>query len=249
MTWFLNIKKKMIIFSVQKQYSLFYRCRSKDYYDIVDNSFTIITLNLESGTQAEMKKWNRRCEWKLREAELLLSVALIMQRVPSAQIDDLVAVIKEAWRLLMVNQFHDVLPGTSIEMVHKEAKEWFVECFRSAERVIHQSLLFLGAGKGAANSVLNTLPWSRDCLVYEKDVAVEAVTVAPMSWKSLPLEINHPLRIGTINSSPIVASSLEQRFLYSGQVLIPLFGICKDSIRICFKSLNSFLSGICKYET
>jgi len=155
-------------------------------------------LELHNGTytsQADMKKLNRRCEWKLREAELLLSVALITQRVPNAQVGDLMATIKEAWRLLMVNQFHDVLPGTSIEMVHKEAKEWFMECLRSADRVIHQSLLFLGANKGAANSLLNTLPWSRDCFLYEGDVPVRAVTVAPMSWKNVPLEVNQPLRI------------------------------------------------------
>jgi len=160
-------------------------------------------LELHNGTytsQADMKRLNRRCESKLREAELLLSISLVKEVVPAAQLNHLLDSITEAWRLLMVNQFHDVLPGTSIEMVHKEASEWFARCQNLADGVIHQSLGYLTAAAktaaaGIENSLLNTLPWSRRCLVYKGDQPVEAVTVAPMSWNNVPVTINHPLRI------------------------------------------------------
>ena len=60
---------------------------------------------------------NRRCEGLLRNAELLSSLS-------SVQSGDFVYPHEELtrlWKLVLLNQFHDVLPGTSIQQVGPES--------------------------------------------------------------------------------------------------------------------------------
>jgi alpha-mannosidase len=69
-------------------------------------------------TQAAVKRANRRCEAALHDAELLGAIA---ERTAgfAYPADELQAL----WRLLLLNQFHDVLPGSSIGEVYVEARE------------------------------------------------------------------------------------------------------------------------------
>lgn len=145
-----------------------------------------------------MKKYNRSCEFKLRDAELLLSVALTLNRVPVAELGNLRAKIDEAWRMLLVNQFHDVLPGSSIELAHIEAKQWFRDCLQMTESVICKCLDFLAAPVSIHKStaLLNTLPWSRDALLYEGANPVRAVNLHSMGWVNADLAGLQPVVLG-----------------------------------------------------
>lgn len=60
----------------------------------------------------KIKKFNRKCEVLLHEVELAATIAWLKNKsaYPHGEINKL-------WKLLLLNQFHDVLPGTSIEMV------------------------------------------------------------------------------------------------------------------------------------
>ncbi|TMB41987.1 MAG: alpha-mannosidase [Chloroflexi bacterium] len=64
-------------------------------------------------TQARTKKLNRRAEQALRESEVW-SVAA-GDAYPAAELDS-------AWKQLLINQFHDVLPGSSIDWVYEDAE-------------------------------------------------------------------------------------------------------------------------------
>ena len=145
-----------------------------------------------------MKKFNRGCELKLRDAELLLSVALTLNRIPVADLGNLRAQIDEAWRLLLVNQFHDVLPGSSIELVHTEAKKWFRDSLAMAEGALRQCLVYLGVqfNQQQPTALLNTLPWSRQELLYEGSEPVRAVSVHPMGWNFSNIEGLQPVALG-----------------------------------------------------
>lgn len=61
-------------------------------------------------TQARTKFMNRWCEHKLREVEALFS-ALPAGEYPAAELDGL-------WKTVLRNQFHDILPGSSIKQVY-----------------------------------------------------------------------------------------------------------------------------------
>ena len=64
-------------------------------------------------TQARTKAGNRRCERALHDAEFL--AVLGGGDYPRAELDRL-------WKLLLLQQFHDILPGSSIRLVVEEAE-------------------------------------------------------------------------------------------------------------------------------
>uniref|UniRef100_A0A8C7MBJ2 alpha-mannosidase n=1 Tax=Oncorhynchus kisutch TaxID=8019 RepID=A0A8C7MBJ2_ONCKI len=81
-------------------------------------------LELHNGTyttQAQIKLGNRRCETLLHDVEVASSLALCLNKTfqyPSEPLQVL-------WRQLLLNQFHDVIPGTCIEMVVEDAMRYY----------------------------------------------------------------------------------------------------------------------------
>ena len=65
-------------------------------------------------TQAYVKKCNRRLELRLRELEMLWSMAL--PSYPLARLDAI-------WKEMLTLQFHDIIPGSSINRVYRETNE------------------------------------------------------------------------------------------------------------------------------
>ncbi len=64
-------------------------------------------------SQAAVKAGNRRCELALAAAELWSAVRPDGAAWPATDLD-------RAWKLLLINQFHDVLPGSSIHWVYEQ---------------------------------------------------------------------------------------------------------------------------------
>ncbi len=93
-------------------------------------------------SQAEIKQLHRRAELVLREAEIWCTGATLQRNdpYPGAQLRDM-------WRELLVMQFHDVLPGTSIGWVHNEARDRLRAVIEQAEVLIQAALRSL-AGDG-----------------------------------------------------------------------------------------------------
>ncbi|WP_063731577.1 alpha-mannosidase [Streptomyces sp. RTd22] len=77
-------------------------------------------LELHRGTltsQVAMKRHNRACESLLRAAEYLGAAATVLRGAPYPGES-----LDEIWRGVLLHQFHDILPGTSISWVHREAR-------------------------------------------------------------------------------------------------------------------------------
>lgn len=91
-------------------------------------------------SQARVKRFNRRCEYDLRKVEYLSVLACLEQNRkyshPKAEIDRL-------WKLVLLNQFHDVLPGSSIEMVYKDALNFYSDVEQSCEKLCRDALEIL----------------------------------------------------------------------------------------------------------
>ena len=68
-------------------------------------------------SQARTKRGNRRSEHLLREAELWATTAAV--RAGAAYPYD---ALEACWRTVLLQQFHDILPGTSIAWVHRQAE-------------------------------------------------------------------------------------------------------------------------------
>lgn len=77
-------------------------------------------------TQARTKANNRRAEILMHEIEVLHVMAGI--EYPKAEIDRL-------WKLVLLNQFHDILPGSSIGQVYRDAEADYAEIFAAGGRL------------------------------------------------------------------------------------------------------------------
>jgi len=85
-------------------------------------------------TQAAIKKLNREAEHRLLEAEAFAAIrALNGAPYPSKQLDRL-------WKTLLLNQFHDILPGTSVSEVNEESRRQLGEVVRMGEKLRDDAL-------------------------------------------------------------------------------------------------------------
>nr|XP_023509035.1 alpha-mannosidase 2C1 isoform X4 [Equus caballus] len=119
-------------------------------------------LELHNGTyttHAQIKKGNRECERILHDVELLSSLALARSAhflYPAAQLQDL-------WRLLLLNQFHDVVTGSCIQLVAEEAMCHYEDIRSHGNTLLSAAAAALCAGEPGPKGLLivNTLPWKR----------------------------------------------------------------------------------------
>jgi alpha-mannosidase len=115
-------------------------------------------LELHSGTytsQARTKRGNRRSEHLLREAELWATTAAVRlgREYPQAELEAL-------WHLVLLQQFHDILPGSGIAWVAQDAERNYGAIARRTEAVIGDALTAL-AGTGDRTLVFNAAPHAR----------------------------------------------------------------------------------------
>ena len=99
-------------------------------------------------TKSEMKRANRRLEYKLRDAEIL-SVLRGENNTEK---------LTEIYKKLLINQFHDILPGSHIHPVFEDAMADYNEIESSLDEII-------GTGK----KYFNTLNIKRDALTFVKN--------------------------------------------------------------------------------
>ncbi|MFK0403883.1 alpha-mannosidase [Microbacterium sp. NPDC090225] len=104
-------------------------------------------------SQARTKRGNRRSEHALREAELwATSAALAGAKYPYEALED-------AWETVLLQQFHDILPGSSIGWVHREAERRYAEVLETLDGLIGTALDVV-AGRGDVELVANASPYS-----------------------------------------------------------------------------------------
>ncbi|HVB20430.1 MAG TPA: alpha-mannosidase [Ktedonobacteraceae bacterium] len=109
-------------------------------------------------SQAHVKQANRRAELLYRDAELLNAWAGLYG-MPSRQ-----AELNEGWRHILLNQFHDVLPGSSIAEVYADVRRIYAEIRAIGEQQRNASIAVLCKRLGQVGNMpvlLNTLPWER----------------------------------------------------------------------------------------
>lgn len=121
-------------------------------------------------TQARTKRFNRKIEIALHDTEFLASLA----HLNGGHYDH--EALWAAWRTLLTNQFHDILPGSSITEVYTTAEREYAAALQTALDVRAGALSVI-AGPAPADApgtpvvVYNTLSWVRT------DVAEAKVTL------------------------------------------------------------------------
>ncbi|WP_328691843.1 glycosyl hydrolase-related protein [Streptomyces caniferus] len=106
-------------------------------------------------SQARTKRGNRRSEHLLREAELWSATAAVRAHHPYPY-----AALDRLWKTVLLHQFHDILPGSSIAWVHREAARTYAAVAAELEDIIASAVAAL-AGPGATELVVNSAPHAR----------------------------------------------------------------------------------------
>ncbi|MFS0726239.1 alpha-mannosidase [Paenibacillus sp. 1P07SE] len=112
-------------------------------------------------THAYNKRSNRQAEQLYRRAEIWSRFAELGGAPVAA-----LAGLQEGWELLLLGQFHDIIPGTSIPEVYVTSREQYERLFQLGQAVLEQGLQALTAemntaGEGTPYAVFNSLGWER----------------------------------------------------------------------------------------
>lgn len=96
-------------------------------------------------TKSNMKRANRQLEYKLRTAEMLSVL----------RGEDNTAELTNLYKKLLINQFHDILPGSHIHPVYEDAMADYDEINKRLDTII-----------GTGTKYFNTLNFTRDALTF-----------------------------------------------------------------------------------
>ncbi|MBO9600146.1 MAG: alpha-mannosidase, partial [Cohnella sp.] len=123
-------------------------------------------------SQAAIKRWNRKLELLCREAEWLSAMRAIglggsAEEKERGWREYPQEALNEAWTIVLRNQFHDIIPGSSIREVYEDS----VLEYEAAEAIVAEA--WREAANGLANpspdeqgiALFNGSPWERSDLV------------------------------------------------------------------------------------
>ncbi len=135
-------------------------------------------------SQGKVKYYNRKMEQKLKTTETLL-IQLNKHEIYSEKLE-------EIWKEILLYQFHDILPGSSIKRVYDECIERYKILSQRLNEIIEEATESkLLSEKEAVNSkcnIYNPLLIEHKTSLKDKDT-YKIVTIAPMSNKILNEEV------------------------------------------------------------
>jgi alpha-mannosidase len=182
-------------------------------------------LQLHRGTytsQARIKKYNRDCQVLYHNAELLSAIHYLRGAgYPHEKLN-------KGWELILLNQFHDILPGSSIPEVYTQCEKEYQQVIGTGRRCIHTALTGLSDARHEndpdALMIWNSLSHRRSDVVT-LDAPAHPVEIRDESGKVLPAQLSgkqllvyaervpsmgyKSVRMSKANSSPNMSSSLK----------------------------------------
>ena len=100
-------------------------------------------------TQSRTKRGNRKCEQSLAALEFL-AAALPPDQWPRETLDT-------AWKTLLLNQFHDIIPGSSIRLVYERTEKEHIQILLAAKKEILAACSKLFRRKKHSAVLINSL--------------------------------------------------------------------------------------------
>jgi alpha-mannosidase len=141
---------------------------------------------------AEIKRKNRYCEALLLTTEKFCSLASILFGYPYPSEE-----LYESWKKLLFNQFHDIIGGSGIPPVCRDALRFYEIIEESGEKLSSDSLsVILGNmntdGDGIPIVVVNPVPWERTDIV-EAEIRIpegwEGIRILDQEKNEIPVQI------------------------------------------------------------
>jgi alpha-mannosidase len=139
-----------------------------------------------STTHADIKWGNRRGEEALRAAEMWAVAAGLDRQATSAELDAL-------WKRLLVNQFHDILPGSSIAWVYRDAAEDHSAVLDGGRAIADRAFRHIAPEAGPDLVGFNPSTYDREEVVELPDGGIAVAAVPGCGWA--------PVRAGRSSAS------------------------------------------------
>jgi alpha-mannosidase len=113
-------------------------------------------------SMAKNKRYNRKSELLYQDVELLSSFSKVLGgQYPQEQIN-------KGWEIILLNQFHDIIPGSSIYEVYEDSHKQYEQILQDGRNMLDQSLKSLVNNirvKDSSVIVFNTLSFNRNDVV------------------------------------------------------------------------------------
>ena len=111
-------------------------------------------------SQGYNKKMNRFMEYKLREQEMLSVFAEKLCSVTYNREE-----LLKAWKIVLCEQFHDILPGSSIHEVYEDSRKEYERALSYIDNVKETSTSAFVTNKNNVFTLFNQANWERDTIV------------------------------------------------------------------------------------
>lgn len=187
-------------------------------------------------SQARTKALNRYSEFALREAEMWGAAAIVLRQHAFA-----FERWDAAWKMLLLNQFHDILPGSSIHRVHEESEEQLTEVIETATEMTEKATGSFVNEDEEAWTLFNSLSWKRHALV-ELPEGVEGL-ISDVG-EALPAQKTGESSFAELPLSPIGWKSFSEGAPVSVENLIMADPTCleNDLVRVRFNDFGEITS-------
>ncbi len=112
-------------------------------------------------TQARNKRANRKAEFLLHDAEFISVYASLITnyRYPITN-------YQQAWKTICLNQFHDIIPGSSIGPVYEESQAQYAELTHNVTQLRDEALQTLASHLDADLILVNPTSFTQPALVF-----------------------------------------------------------------------------------
>jgi alpha-mannosidase len=147
-----------------------------------------------------IKRLNRQAEIALRNLEIL-AVAGGHQGDSNVRLE-----LDRLWSLLLVNQFHDILPGTSIPEVQDRARRELSSIVADANSEMTR---LVGSASESQMTLWNTLSWDREGVLEIHGAPEGRAPADGCIWQSSrDVEDNKILLLGNLRIPPLASLSI-----------------------------------------
>ena len=176
-------------------------------------------------TQARNKKANRKSEFLMHDSEFLAVYAALLDpnyTYPAPE-------FTQAWQTICLNQFHDIIPGSSIGPVYEESLAQYAQLAKDVAEVQSGALRSLAANLGGDVLLANPAPFARhdlafvpgesmgglqlngkalDTQVVEGGLLVDAGELAPYSVTALTAAAGKPAQAPAVGDAQVLENDL-----------------------------------------
>ena len=138
-------------------------------------------------TQGRSKRANRKSEFLLHDAEFLATLASLLDgkyEYPTAQ-------FRNAWELVCLNQFHDIIPGSSITPVYAEALDQYQEITEIGAAARDAALESIAHQLGGDVLLVNPTSFTRDDLAFWQGPLPTGQVLQRADGTTLPTQAAH----------------------------------------------------------